>query len=134
MLFKGISRVFDLTDERQYESIGRFWADMAELYGLEKLRGLGYEWRDNKLSYAIGLKDGDIEGGNVSILLPDDGWLSVKGQTERLKELYDEIYTGGSLKYEIESFYADGSCQISYYRETVSSAYIENADGTEERH
>lgn len=134
MLFKGISRVFNLTDERQYESIGRFWADMAALYGMEKLWGLGYEWRDNKLSYAIGLKEGDIEGSDVTIFLPDEGWLTVKGQTERLKELYDEIYTGGSLKYEIESFNDDGSCEISYYRETVSSAHIENADDTEERH
>ena len=117
MLFKGISRVFDLTDERQYESIGRFWADMAALYGLEKLRGLGYEWRDNKLSYAIGLKDGDIEGGNVSILLPDDGWMTVEGLTACLKELYDEIYKGGRLRFEIETFFDNGSCEISYYRE-----------------
>jgi hypothetical protein len=42
MVFSGISRVFDLTDEQQYETIGQFWDEMAALYGLENLRGLGY--------------------------------------------------------------------------------------------
>ena len=117
MLFRGISKTFDLADEQQYDTIGRFWDEMAKLYGLEKLRGLGYEWRDNKLSYAIGLKNGDIDSSNVSILLPDEGWVTVKGQTAFLKELYDEIYKGGRLRFEIETFYENGSCEISYYRE-----------------
>lgn len=116
MVFHGISRVFDLTDEQQYETIGQFWDEMAALYGLENLRGLGYAWQANTLSYAIGLKDGDIKGYNVRIPLPDDGWTIVKGQTDCLKAIYDEIYQNGSLQYEIETFYEDGTCEISYYR------------------
>ena len=66
--------------------------------------------------YAIGLKDGDIEGYNVRIPLPDDGWETVKGQTDCLKAMYDKIYQNGRLQYEIEMFYEDGTCEISYYR------------------
>ena len=72
MVFKGISRVFKLTNEEQYEAIGQFWDEMAALYGLENLRGLGYAWQGNTLSYAIGLKDGDMKDCNLSISLPDD--------------------------------------------------------------
>lgn len=116
MIFKGISRVFDLTDEQQYETIGQFWDEMAMRYGLENLRGLGYAWRGSTLSYAIGLKDGDIENYNVQLLLPDDGWENMKGQTDCLKAMYDEIYQNGRLQYEIEMFNEDGTCEIRYYR------------------
>ena len=116
MIFQGISRKFCLTDEQQYDTIGRFWDEMSELYGMENLQGLGYRWKDNKISYAIGLKNGLIEDGNFSIELPDDGWTLVKGETENLKQIYDEIYKKGALKYEIESFFEDGSCQIKYVR------------------
>ena len=116
MVFYGISRVFDLTNEAQYETIGQFWDEMAALYGLENLRGLGYAWRGNTISYAIGLKDGDMKDHNVCIPLPDDGWLTVKGQTACLKTIYDEIYQSGRLQYEIETFYEDGTCEIRYYR------------------
>lgn len=116
MIFKGISRDFDLADERQYETIGQFWDEMAALHGLENLRGLGYAWQGNTLSYAIGLKNGDIENCNVCISLPDAGWITAKGQTDRLKAMYDEIYHDGALQYEIELFYEDGTCEIRYYR------------------
>ena len=33
-----------------------------------------------------------------------------------LKEIYDEIYKNGKLKYEIETFTEDGKCKIKYYR------------------
>ena len=116
MIFKGISRDFNLENEQQYDTIGKFWDDMALLYGLENLVGLGYSWEGNKISYAIGLKHGDIEGCNIEILLPADGWTTVHGQTERLKEIYDEIYKSGRLQYEIETFYGNGTCEINYYR------------------
>ena len=116
MIFKGISRIFDLSDEQQYESIGQFWDEMAIMHGLENLRGLGYAWQGNTLSYAIGLKEGDINNFNVCIQLPDDGWMTVKGLTNYLKTLYDEIYKSGRLLYEIELFYEDGTCEIHYYR------------------
>ena len=116
MVFKGISRDFDLTDEQQYETIGQFWDEMALLYGLENLQGLGYAWEGNTISYAIGLKNGELEACNLSISLPDDGWVTVNGQTDRLKEIYDEIYQDGRLRYEIELFFEDGSCRIHYLR------------------
>ena len=111
MVFVGITRDFDLTAEQQYETIGAFWDEMAALYGLENLQGLGYWWHDNCLSYAIGLKSGVIPG-SISISLPDTGWTTVKGLTDSLKELYDEIYQSGRLEYEIETFYEDGMCEI----------------------
>lgn len=117
MVFKGISKTFLLTDEQQYDTIGRFWDEMAQLYGLENLQGLGYRWEDQEISYAIGLKEGCIKGFNVTIELPDDGWVSADGKTDCLKALYDEIYKDGPLQYEIETFFENGSCHISYRRQ-----------------
>ena len=116
MLFKGISREFSLQNEDQYNTIGAFWDEIALLYGLENLQGLGYKWADNKIFYAIGLKIGDIKNYNLCIELPDANWNIVEGETENLKEIYDEIYKFGALKYEIETFSESGKCQIKYYR------------------
>ena len=116
MLFKGISKEFSLLNEDQYNTIGDFWDEMALLYGLENLQGLGYKWVDNKIFYAIGLKVGDIKDYNLCIELPDTNWTIVNGKTENLKEIYNEIYKSGALKYEIETFNEDGECQIKYSR------------------
>lgn len=116
MVFTGISRNFLLMGEQQYETIGQFWDEMAAIYGLESLRGLGYCWENEQISYAIGLKNGYIEGYNIHIKLPDDGWVTVTGKTDDLKEIYDEIYQDGALTLEIETFNTDGTCQIRYYR------------------
>ena len=116
MIFKGISRKFSLIGEGQYHTIGMFWDEMESLYGLENLKGLGYLWADGYLYYAIGLKNGDLPEYNFQIELPNDGWTLALGKTEQLKELYDEIYKDGPLKYEIETFDEDGNCQIRYYR------------------
>ena len=116
MTFIGITKDFDLKNEEQYNTIGKFWDDMSEAYGLEKLQGLGYLWHNGKISYAIGLKEGSVDGSNFSMELPDDGWTSVCGRTDDLKEIYDEIYKDGALKYEIEKFTEDGNCFIRYIR------------------
>ena len=116
MTFCGISRTFSLIGEDQYNTIGAFWDEMAALYGLENLEGLGYGWNGATMEYAIGLKNGKIAGANVSITLPDLGWISREGKTDKLKELYDDIYNDGALTYEIESFTEDGNCLIKYYR------------------
>ena len=116
MVFTGISKVFDLKNEAQYETIGQFWDELAAVYGLENLQGLGYNWNGQKMSYAIGLKNGTIPDFNFSIVLPDDGWESAAGETDRLKGLYDEIYKKGPLQYEIETFNEDGSCAVRYIR------------------
>ena len=61
-------------------------------------------------------QEGDIKGYNLRIELPDVNWIIVNGETEKLKEIYDEIYKLGPLKYEIETFDENGKCQIKYYR------------------
>ncbi len=114
--FKGISRVFSLKDQQQFQTIGQFWDELAHIYGLENLRGLGYNWQNNEISYAIGLKNGSISGFNVSIELPDEGWITVKGMTDRLDQIYDEIYEDGPIRFEIEAFYENGECEIMYTR------------------
>ena len=116
MIFTGISKDFTLTNEQQYNTIGQFWDEMAMLYGLENLQGLGYCWNNNTISYAIGLKNDNIKGYNVSITLPDDGWIHICGETNQLKEIYDEIYKKGPLQFELETFYNDGTCEIRYFR------------------
>ena len=55
MLFKGISRVFSTENEAQYQTIGAFWDEMSGIYGLENLRGLGYNWTKDTIEYVIGL-------------------------------------------------------------------------------
>ncbi len=116
MKFKGISRIFTTVGEKQYETIGAFWDEMAGIYGREKLRGLGYNWTETSIEYVIGLTDGDIEGSNMDVILPDDGWECVSGRTEKLAEIYDVIYKNGPLTYEIEMFDDDGNCKIMFYR------------------
>ena len=116
MIFVGIAREFSLENRDQYRTIGNFWDEMAALYGLERLRGLGYKWADGKIFYAIGLKLGDLPGADFQIELPDGGWVTVDGKTEELERIYEEIYREGALTYEIETFDEDGDCRILYYR------------------
>ena len=116
MIFKGISRVFSLKNEEQYNTIGLFWDELSAIYGLENLQGLGYCWKDGEIAYAIGLKNGAIEGHNFILELPDDGWEIATGRTDNLKEIYDEIYKNGALALEIEIFFENGDCQIKYQR------------------
>ena len=99
MIFEGIGRTFSTENEEQYQTIGAFWDEMTAKYGLENLRGLGYGWTEDTIEYVIGLKVGMIDGANRSVKLPDDGWFTVKGRTERLSQIYDEIYRDGRLKY-----------------------------------
>ena len=116
MNFKGISRTFSTVGEKQYETIGAFWDEMSGIYGRENLRGLGYNWTETSIEYVIGLIDGDIEGSNIDVILPDDKWECVSGRTEELGEIYATIYKDGELKYEIEMFDDAGNCRILFYR------------------
>ena len=116
MIFKGISKEFSLLNDDQYNTIGDFWDEMALLYGLENLQGLGYKWTGDTIFYAIGLKQGDILDYNLTIELPDDGWTVVVGDTDELPHIYGEIYRFGPLRYEIETFTEDGRCRILYCR------------------
>ena len=116
MLFIGVSRDFSLYNEDQYNTIGAFWDETSEIYPLESLIGLGYKWEGGMISYAIGLKEGVIDGANLRMDLPDEGWCTVEGETDNLKGIYDEIYKEGRLKLEIEEFTLDGKCLIRYLR------------------
>ena len=116
MEFKGISKTFSTVGEKQYETIGEFWNEMSGIYGRGNLRGLGYNWIENSIEYVIGLIDGDIEGSNINVILPDAGWECVSGSTEELGEIYTTIYKDGPLKYEIEMFDDDGNYKIMFYR------------------
>lgn len=116
MIFVGVSRVFSLENEDQYNTIGAFWDEISTVYGLENLRGLGYKWKNGQIYYAIGLKQGEIDHSNFKIVLPDENWRIVFGKTDNLKQIYDVIYLEGVLTYEIECFYENGDCEIRYYR------------------
>lgn len=116
MVFIGISKVFSTKDNRQYETIGAFWDELSKEYGRENLRGLGYNWTTDTIEYVIGLKSGDIDNANCSVVLPNSGWIAVKGKTAELDMIYQEIYADGVLTYEIETFTDEGECEILYYR------------------
>jgi len=116
MLFIGIAKEFSLLNEDQYRTIGDFSDELSLIYGLENLMGLGYKWENDKIYYAIGLINGKIDNYNFEINIPDEGYKIFKGKTDDLKNIYDEIYKDGPLKYEIETFTNDGHCQIKYYR------------------
>ncbi|MCQ2467455.1 MAG: hypothetical protein MJ166_08065 [Clostridia bacterium] len=116
MKFVGIRRVFSTQNEEQYITIGEFWNEMSIIYGIENLMGLGCNWTKNSIEYVMALKNGIIEGSNFEIELPDE-WEIVKGRTEELDKIYDEIYKDGSLLYEIEEFDAQGNCTIRYTRQ-----------------
>ncbi len=116
MVFKGIGRTFSTENEQQYETIGAFWDSLSAEYGLENLQGLGYGWTDRSIEYVIGLKTGEIGGADRAVELPDEGWTTVVGRTECLSRIYDEIWRGGRLRYEIERFTDSGDCEIRFLR------------------
>ena len=116
MKFIGISRVFSTINNEQYKTIGAFWDELSEEYGLENLRGLGYNWTDDTIEYVIGLKKGVIDNQNCIINLPDEGWSIVNGNTNELAKIYEDIYKDGILKYEIEMFNENETCEIWYIR------------------
>ena len=116
MIFQGISRIFSTRDSMQFETIGVFWKELSAKYGIENLRGLGYNWTESTIEYVIGLKEDVIDGANCTVELPDEGWKEVCGKTNALGEIYDKIYKDGNLKYEIEMFSESGDCVIQYFR------------------
>ncbi|MCQ2593929.1 MAG: hypothetical protein MJ196_01555 [Treponemataceae bacterium] len=128
MKFFGVSKVFSTRNQQQYLHIGEFWDYFSGIWGRENILGLGYNWRTGSIEYVIGtlnqplnfnLAEADAKfGGCVykEIVLPDDGWQKFCGKTEKLAELYDQIYKSGALKYEIESFDDGGNCEVLIYR------------------
>lgn len=128
MIFNGASIRFSTEGDMQYETIGMFWDLCASVYGREALRGLGYNWSDNKIEYVIGLKNNELIDMETirhtyptaqykEIFLPEKGWEHYEAYTKELDRLYGDIYRQGPLTYEIESFREDGTCRISVTRE-----------------
>lgn len=120
VLFRGYGRTFSTVNDMQYDEIGGFWDDMAAIYGVENLRGLGYNWTEHTIDYVIGLKNNaDMDACGLAwreIVIPDSGWREYRGATAELDKLYALIYREGRLTYEIEEFFADGACAISITR------------------
>ena len=116
MIFEGIGRTIPTENDRQYQTIGAFWDELSAKYGRENLQGLGYGWTEHSIEYIIGLKNGRIDDADRTVELPDDSWVSVRGRTESLRQIYGAIYQGGRLKYEIERFTDSGNCEILYLR------------------
>ena len=116
MIFEGIGRTFSTVNDRQYQTIGAFWDELSAKYGRENLQGLGYGWTERSIEYVIGLKNGRIDDADRTVELPDNSWVSVRGRTESLGQIYRAIYQGGRLKYEIERFTDSGDCEILYLR------------------
>lgn len=121
MIFKGYSKTFSTIDNKQYKLIGDFWDEMILKYDMENLRGLGLNWTETTIEYIIGLKNNEkfdfINAKWKEIQLPDDTWEVVKGKTNNLAQIYNNIYKTSILKYEIEMFNNDGTCEIMYIRD-----------------
>lgn len=115
MKFIGIRRKFSTLNEEQYDTIGAFWNEMSKVYDIENLMGLGCNWTDDSIDYVMALKDGMIADADYETDLPDE-WTEVRGRTEELSMIYDEIYKDGPLLYEIEEFDDKGNCRIKYCR------------------
>ena len=118
MLFKGIGRTFSTENNHQFVTIGAFWDELAAKYGRVNLQGLGCVWKEGSIEYVIGLIDGEISGADRTVILPDTGWVTVRGRTADLGEIYEKIYQEGRLKFEIERFTDSGDCEIMYCRST----------------
>jgi hypothetical protein len=128
MTFKGVSKVFSTNNCEQYKTISEFWDKLSKVYGMENLRGLGFNWTENTTEYVLGLKSNEkfdfnfLEEGYVwkEIELPRAGWRKYCGLTNKLSSLYEDIYLEGKLSYEIEEFYNNGICEISINREIMN--------------
>lgn len=123
MKFKGYSKTFSTMNQEQYETIGSFWDEMASRYGRENLVGLGYNWTESSIEYVIGLKEADIrndleisDAAYKVVFLPDSDWIQYSGRTDKLSELYAEIYSQGPLRCELEMFDDNGNCRIAINR------------------
>ncbi|GHV41408.1 hypothetical protein FACS189490_08270 [Clostridia bacterium] len=128
MIFRGIQIRFNCGSNEQYENIGRFWDYMTALYPSNRLKGIGHNWNDDALDYAIGSFDEPLdfdmediarrypEAAFVELHLPDADWQIYHCRVEHLARLYAEIYKDGSLDFEIEAFEPDGSCTVSVWR------------------
>lgn len=145
MIFKGYVMTFSTVGEKQYETIGKIWDLMSNLYGISNIRGLGYGWTDSSITYCFGFKEElsddvyleRLETVNElsqkpfrfnKIEIPDSDWKEFNGTVNTIPEVYDEVYKDGNLDFEIETFDEEGNFKtVVHYvyldREKLNRAY-----------
>ncbi len=89
----------------QVKTLGSFWDEMRTRFPDSELLGLGANWRDETMDYYIGKIDKNWGNGADVIEIPDNDWkeYSCPGLDREIERLYRQIYTHGTLDYEIES-------------------------------
>lgn len=137
---------FSTVGEKQFEAIGIVWDIFSNLYGIENIRGLGYGWTDNSITYCFGFKEelsDDVYLERLETInelvdkpfrfnkieLPDSDWKEFNGTVDTIPELYNEVYKAGNLDFEIETFDQDGAFKsVVHYvrldREKLNGAYV----------
>lgn len=129
MKFKGIKVTFSIENGRQYKDIAKFWEIMEKHFDVNRLSGLGFNWTDTTMDYAIGFRDNSMtraeldkvkpyfSGAEYIIqLLPNKNWRKYKGHVSKIKEKYTKIWNAGAVKFEIETFDDEGNMKILIYR------------------
>ena len=91
---------------------------MAAKHGRANLQGLGYGWMDRSIEDVIALVDGEMDGADRAVELPENGWMTVRGRTADLAENCKTICREGGLQLEIERFKENGDCVVTYCRST----------------
>jgi len=129
MELKGILRKLDCSENKQFNEIGEFWDFMSKLYPKNKLKGLGYNWKNNYIDYVIGDIDNDFDysvkkiyekypdSKCIVIQLPDKGWEIYSGKLNDIENIYKNIYQNGPLDYEIEEIDDEGNFRVSILRQ-----------------
>lgn len=143
MVFKGYQMTFSTEGNKQYETIGNLWDKFASVYGIENIRGLGFNWSSTTIDYCFGFVEDlsveeyveRLEVVNTfaekpfrfnTIELPDENWVNFKGETEKLDVLYDRVYKDGQLDFEIERFDSNGKADIDVHYIKHDEAKIES--------
>ncbi|MCL2629420.1 MAG: hypothetical protein FWD33_01875 [Alphaproteobacteria bacterium] len=112
MIFYGALRVFPVDeDDSQMIDIGKFNSEMWEKYPHINFKSLGHKFEDDRFSYLIGKlgERPEINEEITEVLVPDEGWEEYSCPFNRadMKKLYDKIWAGGPLDFEIETIDGD---------------------------
>lgn len=121
MKFTGVKVTFSTTNNEQFEAIGDFWRVMRELHPQSSYMGLGHNWRGNHFDYAIGerMTAREVTSATfdmnevkkyfptaeiVTVDIPDKDWEAHWSSIENLSVAYGEIWSAGTIDFEIEEF------------------------------
>lgn len=132
MTITGATIRFTCANGEQIEAIGRFWDDIRALCPTKELKGVGYGWQNDTLSYLIGATgDGTAldkarilaqrkDAQWLSLDLPDEGWLNYRCAASDIGATYELIYRDGPLTYEIEQPVCD-QWTLMVYRDAAKA-------------